>query len=67
MRPLLHPWLAVAHLLVLLLITVAPAMAAAQNIAEVAFDGLPDGVTADSITAVLSQKAGATYDKGKIS
>jgi len=66
MRSLLHPLFIAAQILVLLLIVLAPATAAAQNVAEVAFDVLPDGVTADRITAVLSQKAGATYDKAQL-
>jgi outer membrane protein assembly factor BamA len=37
--------------------------AAAQNVAEVVHDGLPEGVTPDSVTAVLTQKPGAVYDK----
>lgn len=66
MHTLPHPLLAATHLLVLLLITLGPAAAAAQNVAEVVFDGLPDGVTADSISTVLSQKAGVTYDKAQL-
>lgn len=44
----------------------APLQAAAQNVAEVVYDALPDGVAADSLTAALSQKAGATYDKAQL-
>lgn len=66
MRFLLHPLLAVAYILVLLLITVAPASPAAQSVAEVVFDGLPDGVTPDSMINALSQKTGVTYDKAQL-
>jgi outer membrane protein assembly factor BamA len=41
-------------------------MAAAQNVAELVFDGLPETVTADSITAALSQKTGVVYDKAQL-
>jgi outer membrane protein assembly factor BamA len=50
----------------LLLMTVVHLQAAAQNIAEVVFDGLPDGVSTDSISASLSQKTGAIYDKAQL-
>lgn len=66
MRSLLHPLRAAAHVLTLLLITLGPAAAAAQTVAEVVFDGLPDGITADSITTALSQKAGVNYDKAQL-
>lgn len=66
MRSLLHPLLAAACILALLLVAVTPASAATQNVAEVVFDGLPDGVTPDSITTALSQKTGVTYDKAQL-
>jgi outer membrane protein assembly factor BamA len=50
----------------LLLVTVVHLHAAAQSIAEVVFDVLPDGVTSESLTGGLSQKAGATYDKAQL-
>lgn len=52
--------------LLLLLIATLPLVAAAQNVAEVVFDGLPDGVTPDSIITALSQKAGVVYDKAQL-
>lgn len=58
LRPLL--------LLAVVLLTAVTANAAAQNVADVVFDGLPDGVTADAITAALNQKAGVTYDKAQL-
>jgi outer membrane protein assembly factor BamA len=66
MRPLLRTLLTTAHLLVLLLITLTSATAAVQNVAEVVFDGLPDGVSADTIIAGLSQKSGVVYDKTQL-
>lgn len=66
MRPLLCSWPAVAQILVLLVTALAPAFAAAQNVAEVVFDGLPDGVTADNMTTALSQKTGVIYDKAQL-
>ncbi len=50
----------------LLLIAVVHLQAAAQNIAEVVFDGLPEGITQDHITTALTQKAGASYDKAQL-
>ena len=44
----------------------APLHAAAQSVAEVVYDGLPDGVAADSVSAALSQKTGAAYDKAQL-
>lgn len=55
-----------ARLVALALFALTPAMAAAQNVAEVVFDGLPEGVTPDSITTALTQKSGATYDKAQL-
>lgn len=43
-----------------------PATAAVQNVAEVVFDGLPDGVAPDGVITALVQKAGATYDKAQL-
>jgi outer membrane protein assembly factor BamA len=50
----------------LLLMTFVQLHAAAQNVAEVVYDGLPEGITTDRITAILSQKTGATYDKAQL-
>lgn len=50
----------------ILLLLITGLQAAAQNVAEVAFDGLPEGVAAESISAGLSQKTGATFDKAQL-
>ncbi len=52
--------------LLLLVIALLPALAATQTIAEVVYDDLPDGVAADHLTAAVSQKTGATYDKTQL-
>lgn len=53
---------AVLVIICLLLVT-GRVQAAAQTVAEVVYDTLPDGVSADQLTAGLSQKPGASYDK----
>lgn len=58
-----HPF----ALIVTLLVAIGNVHAAAQNVVEVLFDGLPDGVTPDTITTALSQKVGVTYDKAQLS
>lgn len=52
--------------LLLILIATLPLIAAAQTVAEVVYDGLPDGVAADSVSAALTLKSGATYDKAQL-
>ena len=64
--PTLQPARPFVALIALVLLTNMHAQAAAQNVAEVVFDALPDGVTADSITAGLSQKNGVPYDKAQL-
>lgn len=59
-------FLLIVQILALVLFALNPATAATQNVAEVVFDGLPDGVTADNINAALSQKTGVTYDKAQL-
>lgn len=64
---LTHPrFLVFAQFVVLALFALNPATAAAQNVAEVVFDGLPDDITPDSLTTALSQKAGVLYDKAHL-
>lgn len=58
-----HPLLLV---LTLMLASCTCTHVAAQSVAEVVFDGLPDGVTPDHITATLSQKPGSPYDKTQL-
>lgn len=48
------------------LLAPVPLHAAVQNVAEVLYDGLPEGVAPDSVTATLVQKTGATYDKAQL-
>ncbi len=64
---LTHPrYLIFAKCLALILFALNPATAATPNVAEVVFDGLPDGITADNITTAFSQKTGVTYDKTQL-
>ena len=66
MHSFLLPVLLILQVLASVLIPCTAAHAAAQNVAEVVFDSLPDGVTPDSIITALTQKAGATYDKAQL-
>jgi outer membrane protein assembly factor BamA len=52
--------------LLLLLIAAVPLIAAAQTIAEVVYDGLPEGVSGESVTVALMLKTGATYEKAQL-
>lgn len=58
--------LTILPILLLWLVAIVPAIAATQNVVEVVFDVLPDGVTAESLAPALTQKSGATYDKAQL-
>jgi len=53
-------------LLLMLTVALNQLSAASQNVTEVIFDGLPDGLTPDTITTALSQKVGVTYNKAQL-
>jgi outer membrane protein assembly factor BamA len=52
--------------IVILLLCHSGLQAAAPNIAEVVFDGLPEDVAAESLSNTLRQKVGTIYDKPQL-
>lgn len=60
------PAVRVLFLISCLLLMGGHLQAAAQNVAEVVYDVLPDGVSAEQLTAGLTQKPGVAYDKAQL-